>query len=220
LFPAAIGGLRMRRLHAEPFRSEHASDLDRAARAAVDRLVEGLGDSGYVDHVETTYRKAAQAAARDLGRTTRAWREEDRSRVRFEAVAYSGALLLEHELGARLTRRKLLFGREPDRERMGAFRASFLRHLREKLRFENLDRVEMPREGSVGAHGVTGLERLMEYTHRTHGAKAYEYFGLCMGRALDPDLLVITNIVALESIPMLVKVARGALESTVGKAVR
>ena len=159
-------------------------------------------------------------SASDLGRQTRTWREEDRSRVLFEAVAYGSALLLESELATTLTRRKLLFGKKPDHERMGAFRASFLRHLREKLRSENLARVEVPPEGRVGAHGVTGLERLMEYTHRTHGAKAYEYFGVCMGRALDPDLQVITNIVALESIPMLVKVVRGALEGAVGKTAR
>jgi hypothetical protein len=193
-------------------------NLDLAARATLDHLVVGLGDAGYVDWLEKTYRKAGDAAARDLGRETRVWRDEDRNRILFEAVAYGSALLLENELHARLTRRKLLFGREPDRERVEAFRDSFLRYLPEKLRSMNLVRVEVLPDGSVGAHGVTGLERVKEYMRGAPGEKAYQHFGACMGRALDPNLAVITNIVALESIPMLVKVVRAALEKSLPSA--
>jgi len=195
-------------------------NLELAARETLDGAVAGLRDVGYLEWLAKTYRKAAEAVAKDLGREPRAWYDEDKGRILFEAVAYMSALLLEHELADYLTRRKLLFGREPDRDRMEAFRVSFLRYLPEKLRSLGISKVEVPTVGGVAAHEVTAVERLKEYSRGTDGERAFEHFGACMGRALDPNLVVVTNIVALESIPMLVKVIRGALQKKFGAPVR
>ena len=185
----------------------------------LDAAVAGL-QAGYFDWLAKTYRKAAEAAAEDLGRGPRVWREEDKSRILFEAIPYMSALLLEHELGNYLTRRKLLLGREPDRDRIETFRASFLRYYPEKVCSLGLSKVEVPTVGSVAAHVVTAVERLKEYSRGRTGPPAFEHFGACMGLALDPNLLVVTNIVALDSIPMLVKVIRAALDRRFGVAVR
>ncbi|HXL15115.1 MAG TPA: hypothetical protein VN972_03445 [Methylomirabilota bacterium] len=196
------------------------TSLELAARETIDEAVAGLGDAGYVEWLSKTYRKATEASASDLGREPRSWFDEDRGRILFEAIAYMSALLLEHELKDYLTRRKLLFGREPDRARMEAFRISFLRYLPEKLRSLGLSKVEVPTEGTISAHEVTVVERLREYSRPADGKGAFEHFGACMGRALDPNLVVVTNIVALESIPMLVKVVRGVLEKKFGPPVQ
>jgi len=197
-----------------------AMNLEVAARETLDGAVLGLGDVGYVEWLSKTYRKAAEASASDLGREPRSWFDEDRGRILFEAIAYMSALLLEHELEKYLTRRKLLFGREPDRPRMEAFRLSFLRYLPEKLRALGLSKVEVPTEGAISAHKVTVTERMREYSRAAEGKRAYEHFGACMGRALDPNLVVVTNIVALESIPMLASVVRGVLEKEFGAPAR
>jgi hypothetical protein len=60
---------------------------------------------------------------------------------------------------------------------------------------------------------------MREYTDAARGKRAYERFGVCMGEALDPGFAVITNIVALESISMLVKAARYALGKQFGGRV-
>jgi hypothetical protein len=190
-------------------------NLDLAAMETLDEAVTGLANAEYLEWLSKTYRKAA-SAAKALGREPRVWSDFDRSRLLFEALVYMSALLLEHELPAYLTRRKLLFGREPDRERIEAFRASFLRYFPEKMRSLGLSKVEVPTVGSVAAHGVTAVERLKEYSRATTGKPAFEHFGACMGVALDPNVVVLTNIVALDSIPMLVKVIRGALDRKLG----
>ena len=193
-----------------------AVNVEVAARETLDEAVSGLRDVGYIEWLSKTYRKAAEASAGDLGREPRSWFDEDRGRILFEAIAYMSALLLEHELEKHLTRRKLLFGREPDRARMEAFRLSFLRYLPAKLGTLGLSKVEVPTEGAISAHEVTVMERLREYSRAAGGKGAYEQFGACMGRALDPNLVVVTNIVALESIPILVKVVRGVLGKKFG----
>ncbi len=179
-------------------------DLDRAARETLDDAVAGLRDLQYVDTIQETYARAAEAAAEGVDREPLVHTDAGRQRILFEAVVYMGALVLEHELGSYLTRRKLLFFREPDRERIEAFRSAFRRYLPEKLR-------------SMGiANEVAATVRLREYTDAARGKRAYERFGVCMGEVLDPGFAVITNIVALESISMLVKAARYALGKQFG----
>ena len=191
-------------------------NFDHTASETLDDAVAGLRNAEYLEWLAKTYAKAAEAAARDLGLEPRVWSEEDKSRILFEAIAYMSALLLEHELGDYLTRRKLLFGREPDRDRIESFRSSFLRYFPEKMRSLALSKIEVPTVGSVAAHEVTATERLKEYARATTGKPAFEHFGVCMGLALDPRLMMVTNIVALDSIPMLVKVIRGALDRKFG----
>jgi hypothetical protein len=194
------------------------TNLELTAIETLDEAVAGLR-AGYLEWLTKTYQKAADAAARDLGREPRVWSDEDKNRILFEAIAYMSALLLEHELGGYLTRRKLLFGREPDRDRIEAFRGPFLRYFPEKMRSLGLSKVEIPTVGSVAAHAVTAVERLKEYSRGT-GKPAFEHFGACMGLALDPSLVVVTNVVALDSIPMLVKVIRATLDRKFGAPVR
>ena len=194
-------------------------NFELAAREILDEAVEGLR-GGYLDWLAKTYPKAAEEAAKTLGFEPRVWSGEDLNRILFEAIAYMSALLLEHELGGYLTRRKHLFGREPDPDRIEAFRAPFLRYYPEKLSSLGLSKVEVPTVGSVAAHAVTAVERLKEYSRGRTGPPAFEHFGACMGLALDPNLLVVTNIVALDSIPMLVKVIRAALDRRFGVPVR
>jgi len=189
-------------------------DTERTARETLDRAVAGLRETGYLEWLESTYRKAAAAATKGL--EPRTWSEQDERRIVFEAVAYMSALLLEREVRGYFTQRKLLFGRGPDRKRIEAFRASFLQYLPEKLSSLGMARVLVPAVGSVAAHEVTGVERLKEYTRGGDSKKAFEHFGSCMARALDPNLEVVANIVALESIPMLVLVIRGALDREFG----
>ena len=119
------------------------TNLELTAIETLDEAVAGLR-AGYLEWLAKTYQKAAEAAAKDLGREPRVWSDEDKSRILFEASAYMSALLLEHELGGYLTRRKLLFGREPDRDRIEAFRAPFLRYFPEKMRSLGLAKVEIP----------------------------------------------------------------------------
>jgi hypothetical protein len=171
-------------------------DVDQAARDTLDRAVEGLRETGYLEWLTNTYRKATEVADKDLGRPTRAWSDEDRRRILFEAVAYMSAILLERELSSYFTRRTLL-GRAPDRRRMEAFRASFLDYLPEKL-------------------DATVLERLREYSGGWGGRRALEHFGACMGRAIEPGPEPVARSVALESVPMLAIVVHGALDREFG----
>jgi hypothetical protein len=195
-------------------------DLDRSARETLDRAVEGLRETGYLEWLTNTYRKATEAAVRDQGQKPRAWNDEDERRILFEAVAYMTALLLERELGAYLTRRTALFGRVPDRKRIKAFRASFLRYLPEKLGSLGIAKVPAPGTAMIPAHEVAATERLREYSRGGNGKKDFEHFGTCMGRALDPDLEAVSHVVALESIPMLVIVVHGALDREFGMPPR
>jgi hypothetical protein len=190
-------------------------DVERTARDTLDRAVEGLRETGYLEWLSNTYRKATEAAVRDQGLKPRAWNDEDHRRILFEAVAYMSALLLERELSAYFTR-LTLFGRAPDRRRIKAFQASFLRYLPEKLGPLGIGKVSVPAVGVIPAHDVTAVERLREYSGGWNGKKAFEHFGSCMGRALDPSLEVVAHIVALESIPMLVMVVHGALDREFG----
>jgi len=185
-------------------------DVDKTAIDTLDRAVEGIRETGYLEWLTNTYRKATEAADKDLDRPTRAWSDEERRAILFEAVAYMGALLLERELVAYFTRRTLLFGRVPDRGRIRAFRTSFLRYMPEKLSPLGL--------GTVS--GVTVTERLREYSGAWNGRRAYEHFGSCMGRALDPGLQSVASTVALESVPMLVIVIHGALDRQFGTPPR
>jgi len=188
---------------------------EQTARETLDRAVAGLRETGYLEWLENTYRKAAEAPAKELGHAARTWSAEDERRIVFEAVAYMSALLLERELGGYLTQRRL-FGRGPDEKRIEAFRESFLRYLPEKLGSLGMAKVLVSANGSTAAHEVSALERIKEYSHGKAGKSAHEHFGACMGRALDPNLEVVANIVALESIPMLVLVIRGALDREFG----
>ncbi|HYQ88984.1 MAG TPA: hypothetical protein VEU09_05085 [Candidatus Binatia bacterium] len=185
-------------------------DVDKAARDTLDRAVEGIRETGYLEWLTNTYRKATEAAVRDQGAEPRSWGDEDRRAILFEAVAYMGARLLERELGAYFTRRTLLFGRVPDRGRIKAFQTSFLRSMPEKL-------------GPLGIRTVSGVavtERLLEYSGGWSGKRAYEHFGSCMGRALDPGLQTVAHTVALESVPMLAIVIHGALDRQFGTPPR
>jgi hypothetical protein len=195
-------------------------ELDLAARQTLDRAVEGIRETGYLEWLSNTYRKATEAAVKDSGREPREWNDQDQRRILFEAVAYMCALLLEREVGSYFTRRTLLFGRVPDRKRIEAFRTSFLDYLPEKLGSLGIAKVPVPAAGPVPAHDVTAMERFREYSRGRNGKKAFEHFGSCMGRALDPGLEVVTNIVALESIPMLVMVIHGALDREFGMPPR
>ena len=161
-------------------------NIETAARETLDDVVADLR-GGYLEWLEATYRKTASAASEGLEREPRSWSEVDRARVLFEAIAYMSALLLEHELAPFLTRRKPLFGREPDREGIEAFRASYLRYLPEKLRALGISSVEVPAVGAVAAHSVSAVERVKEYSRAMAGGKAFEHFGACMGRAMDPE---------------------------------
>jgi hypothetical protein len=194
-------------------------DVKGTARATLDRAIEGLRETGYLEWLANTYRKATEAAVQDQGLAPRAWNDEDHRRIQFEAVAYMSALLLERELSAYFTRRTL-FGRAPDRKRIKAFQASFLSYLPEKLGSLGIGKVAVPASGVIAAHEVTAVERLREYSGGWVGKKAFEHFGSCMGRAIDPSLEVVAHIVALESIPMLVIVVHGALDREFGRPPR
>lgn len=191
-------------------------DLELKARETLDKAMSGIRESGYLEWLENTYQKAAEAAVPEGGPKPRAWSGEDERRIVFEALAYMSALLLERELGSYITRRSLLFGRKPDQKRIEAFRAAFLRYVPEKVASMGMAKVQVPAVGSVAAHEVGALERIKEYLPRRDSKKAFEHFGACMGRALDPNLEVVANIVALDSIPMLVLVIRGALDREFG----
>jgi hypothetical protein len=190
-------------------------DVDQTARATLDRAVEGIRETGYLEWLSNTYRRAAE----DPGQKPRAWTAEDERRIRFEAIAYMSAVLLERELGVYFTRRTL-FGLMPDRKRIKAFRASYLDYLSEKLGPLGLGSVTFPAAGVIPAREVTVVERLREYSGGWGGKKAYEHFGSCMGRAMDPGPGTVAPIVALESIPMLAIVIHGALDREFGTPPR
>jgi hypothetical protein len=190
-------------------------DIDVAARETLDKAIAGLRESGYLEWLESTYKKAADAAAKDQGRGPRAWTEEDERRMLFEAVGYMCALMLERELDEYLTQRTL-FGQKPDRKRIEAFRTSLLRYVPEKMGVMGMGKVPVSAAGPVAAHDVSAVERIQEYSRGRNGKRAFEHFGACMGRALDPSLETVSSIVALESIPMLVLVIRGALDREFG----
>jgi len=194
-------------------------DVDRTARATLDRAVEGIRETGYLEWLSSTYRRAAEASAQDQDQKPRAWTAEDERRIRFEAIAYMSAFLLERELVVYFTRRSL-FGRMPDRRRIKAFQASYLAYLPEKLDPLGLGSVPVPATGVIPAREVTVVERLREYSGGWGGKKAYEHFGSCMGRAMDPGLETVASIVALESIPMLAIVMHGALDREFGRPPR
>jgi len=193
--------------------------MDRTARATLDRAVEGIRETGYVEWLSSTYRRAAEAAAKDQGEKPRAWAAEDERRIRFEAMAYMSAYLLERELVVYFTRRTL-FGSMPDRSRIKAFQASYLAYLPEKLGPLGLGSVTVPATAVLPAREVTVVERLREYSGGWGGKRAYEHFGSCMGRAMDPGLEAVAPSVALESIPMLAIVIHGALDREFGRPPR
>ena len=193
--------------------------MDRTARATLDRAVEGIRETGYVEWLSSTYRRAAEAAAKEQGQKPGAWTAEDERRVRFEAMAYMSAYLLERELVVYFTRRTL-FGSMPDRRRIKAFQASYLAYLPEKLGPLGLGSVTVPATDVLPAREVTVVERLREYSGGWGGKRAYEHFGSCMGRAMDPGVETVAHSVALESIPMLAIVIHGALDREFGRPPR
>jgi hypothetical protein len=195
-------------------------DLDLSARDTLDRAVEGIRETGYLEWLSNTYRKATEGEDKDRGRPTRVWSDEDRRRILLEAVAYMSALLLGRELGAYFTRRTLLFGRVPDLGRIKAFRSSFLRYLPEKLESLGIAKVSVPAGEGVEAHEITGMERVREYSGEPNGKKSMERFGSCMGQALNPDLRAVGNAVSQESVSMLVIVIHGALDREFGTPPR
>jgi len=194
-------------------------DVDQTARATLERAVEGIRETGYLEWLSSTYRRAAEAAAKDPGQKPRAWTAEDERRIRFEALAYMSAFLLERELVVYFTRRTL-FGRMPDRRRIKAFQASYLAYLPEKLGPLGLGSATVPAADMIPAREVTVEERLREYSGGWGGKRAHEHFGSCMGRAMDPGPERVAPSVALESIPMLAIVIHGALDREFGRPPR
>ena len=194
------------------------TNLDLAARDALDDAVTLLDGLGYVARLEETYRKAAEPAAKNSGKVPRLWSDADRSRIRFEALLYLSALLLEQELPAHMTRRKLLFGRGPDRAKIDLFRAAYLRYLPEKMESLGLGAMEYPAMGRLPAHRVSAPDRLREYERLMKTGRGEKSYVELLGRTMDPGRTTISDIVALESVHTLVDVIRDALARHLGAA--